>query len=188
MFKKIIALLFVSTISVNAQATGIDLRLADKTAELIYLTESSTFGYGGADVGLGFFYNEADDYMFSATVMVSGHSAGNNRPLQFGAGAKLLYASLDAPDETASALAIGGQIRYLIPAGVPLAILAEAFVAPEIVTFSDAEGYTEYRFALELEVTPSARAYVGYRNIEVDLGGADYEMDDEAHIGVRIEF
>jgi hypothetical protein len=188
MLKKITALLFISIVSSNAQAAGVDLRLADKTAELVYLTESSTFGYGGADVGLGFFYNEADDFMLSATIMVSGHSAGNNRPLQFGAGAKLLYASLDLPDESVSALAIGGQIRYLIPAGVPVAILAEAFVAPEIVTFSDADGVTEYRFAIELEVTPSARAYVGFRHIEVDLGAGDYEMDDDAHIGVRIEF
>jgi len=188
MFKKITGLLFVSIISFNAQATGVDLRLADKTAEFVYLTESSTFGYGGADVGIGFFYNEADDFMFSATVMVSGHSAGNNRPLQFGAGAKLLYASLDVPDESVSALALGGQIRYLIPAGVPVALLAEAYFAPEIVTFSNADGVTEYRFAVELEVTPSARAYVGFRHIEMDLGAGDYELDDDAHIGVRIEF
>jgi hypothetical protein len=47
----------------------------------------------------------------------------------------------------------------------------------------------EYRFDIELEVTPSARAYVGYRQLEVTYNNdIDYEVDDEAHIGVRFEF
>ena len=90
---------------------------------------------------------------------------------------------------TASALALGGQIRYVIPSTTPVALMAEGFISPDITTFNDAEQYLEYRFALELEVTPSARAYIGYRKIEIDLGGIDdYEMDDDFHLGVRLAF
>ncbi len=189
MVRKIAALLGLFVVSNQAQATGLDLRLADETAEIIYLTESSTFGYGGADVGIGLLFNEEDDYMFSASAMITGHGAGNNRPLQFGAGVKLVFASLDNPDEEAGALAIGGQIRYVIPSSTPVAFLVEGFIAPEITSFSEADQYTEYRVAFELEVTPSTRAYIGYRNIEFDLDRlGDYEVDDEAHLGVRIEF
>lgn len=191
MIKKIAAILFAGLfVSQATHAAGLDLKLADKTAELIYLTESSTFGYGGADVGVGFFYNEADDWMFSAQAMVTGNSASNETALQFGVGVKLLMASLDLADETVGALGLAVQIRYLIPSSTPVAFLLEGVIAPQVTSFSDAEQYSEYRFAIELEVTPSARAYIGYRNIEIDLEqvNSGIEIDDEVHIGVKIEF
>ena len=189
MLKKITAIFVLAIMTTQVHARGVDLRLADETAEVIYLTESSTFGYGGADVGLGLFFNEADDFMLSAEAMVAGHSAGNNRPLQFGVGGKLMFASLDLPDEEAGALAVGGQIRYVIPSTTPVAFLAQGFFAPSITSFSDADGYTEFRLAVELEVTPSARAYLGWRNMEYELeSGADIEMDDDIHFGVKLEF
>ena len=88
------------------------------------------------------------------------------------------------------AAAIGAQVCYLFPSATPGARLAEGFIAPEVVSFSGAEQYREYRFALELEVTPSARAYVGYRKIEVELENVnqDVEIDDHAHLGIKIEF
>jgi len=194
MLKKIAAILAIATVATQANARGFDLRLADKTAEILYLTESSTFGYGGADVGMGVFFNEANDLMFSGAVMVTGNSAGNNRALTFGAGAKAVFALLDdrnntLADDNMGALAIGGQVRYVVPSSTPVAFLAEGFIAPSIVSFSGADQYTEYRFAIELEVTPSARAYIGYRNITFDLEtGGEIELDDDPHIGVRIEF
>jgi hypothetical protein len=49
---------------------------------------------------------------------------------------------------------------------------------------------TEYRFALELEVTPSARAYIGFRHMEYEVENLqpEYELDDDGHVGIRIEF
>jgi hypothetical protein len=58
-----------------------------------------------------------------------------------------------------------------------------------VTSISDFDGLVEYRFAFELEVTPSARAYVGYRMLEIELDtGAKYKADDNAHIGVRFAF
>jgi hypothetical protein len=190
MLKKLASILGLILVATQVHARGIDLRLADETAEIIYLTESSTFGYGGADMGFGLLFNEGDDFMLSAAAMVSGHGAGNNRPVQMGVGVKLIYASLDAIDEDVAALALGLQVRYIIPSSTPVAFLLEGHVAPAVTSFSDAEQYREIRFAIELEVTPSARAYLGYRNIEVDLdpGPDDIELDDEIHIGIKIDF
>lgn len=192
MLRKFTAILSLMILSTQLQAEGFDLRLANETAEVIYLTESSTFGYGGADIGLGLLFNESDDFMLSGSAMVTGHSAGNNRPLQFGVGVKLAMISIDQVfiNEDVGAVAIGAQARYLFPSSTPVALLAEGFIAPEVVSFSGAKQYREYRFALELEVTPSARAYVGYRQIEVELENfnQDIEIDDHAHLGVKIEF
>lgn len=183
-------LLLFSLAAVNAQANGIDFRLSSKSAEFTFLTQSSSFGYGGADIGYSAFVNEADDIMGAASVLVSGSSAGDVRALHFGVGAKLYVGVLDqVADGAGGALAIGGQVRYVFPASTPLAILGEAFFAPSVVSLADFEGVREYRVALELEVTPSARAYVGYRFLEVKVNnGAEIELDDRAHAGVRFAF
>ena len=193
MLKQIAAILAVAMVATQANARGVDFRLADETAEILYLTESSTFGYGGTDWGLGLLFNENDDLMFSGSGMISGNSAGNNRALKLGVGGKLAVAILDdrpgGADEEFGAFAIGAQVRYVVPSATPVAFLAEGFIAPDIVSFSGAEKYIEYRFAVELEITPSARAYVGYRKIEFELeGNVDVELDDDPHIGIRVEF
>lgn len=190
MLKKLVGILCLTLFSVQSYATGVDLKLADKAAEVLLLTESSTFGYGGADVGMGFFFNEADDLMFSALMMVSGNSASNERALQFGVGLKALLIRLDAANEEAGAVGLSAQVRYVIPSENPVAFLIEVVFAPKITTFAEAEKYAEYGFAVELEVTPSARAYLGYRKIEVDLDtiNTTIELDDAVHLGVRLEF
>ena len=189
MIKKIFTGVVLFVAASQVQARGVDVRLANEVAAVQYLTESSTFGYGGADVGVGFLFNDANDTMFSAEAMVSGNGAGNNRALKFGVGAKLVGTYIKLLDDTMGALAIGGQVRYVIPASAPIAIMAEGFIAPKIVSFSGADQYSEFRIALEFEVTPSARAYIGYRNVSVDItNGVDYKLDDSAHLGVKLSF
>ena len=98
-------------------------------------------------------------------------------------------------NQSGGAIAIGGQIRYVFPGRAPIALLAEGYYAPDVTSMSDFKGVTEARIGLELEVTPSARAYVGWRSLEFELGPGlagnpdnKFELDDEAHIGVRFSF
>lgn len=192
MLKKLLFIVAAAAVSTQTSAAGVDIKLANEAAEITWLTKSSTFGYGGLDIGMGAFFNETDDLQLNLSGIVTGSSAGNNRALKFGVGAKLSMAKLDdtTPNADVGALAIGLQVRYVIPSSTPVAFLLEGFVAPSITSFSDAEQYNEYRVAIELEVTPSARAYVGYRYMEYELeGGFDYdEMDGNGHLGIRINF
>ena len=190
MFKKLAFAILLLTVSSQINARGFDLKLAEEMAQLTYLTESSTFGYGGADIGFGMLFTENDDYQVNAKIMVTGNPAGNNKAVQFGVGGQLVFTSLDVANEEVGALAIAGQFRYIMASEMPIAFLASAAYAPSITSFSGADAYSEYEFAIELEVTPSARAYVGYRNIEYDFenSAASIELDDGAHIGVKFEF
>jgi len=178
----------------QAAAGAIDFRLGGNMAEIAFLTQNASFGYGGADIGFGVLFNEDDDVIANASVLVSGSSTGDVRALQFGVGAKIYGGTLDGPgdnsvDKNGGAIAIGGRIRYVFPGSTPFAVLGEAFYAPAVTSISGFDGLQEYRAALELEVTPSARAYVGYRYMEVTVNEKyDYEVDDSAHIGVRFEF
>jgi len=178
----------------NVLAGAVDFRVGNDIAELTFLTQTASFGYGGADIGFGALINDENDVIASGSILVSGSSAGDVKALHFGVGAKVYVGALEGPgsgsiDVDGGAVAIGGNIRYVFPGNAPLAILGEAFYAPEVTNISDFDGLFEYRIALELEVTPSARAYIGYRKLEIKFSDdIDYEVDDAAHIGVRFEF
>lgn len=176
--------------SLQAGATGFEFRVADKAAEVFYLYKSSTFGYGGSDVGWGFFFNENKDKMLSGSLLVSGNGAGGKRALQFGVGIKGYVADFGGNvDIQGGGLGIGGLIRYVFSSSTPVALLVEAYTVPAITTIGDADDFSEARFALELEVSPSARAYIGYRTLMLeDDSNNEYELDDSAHVGVRVSF
>ena len=195
------ALIFILAIAPfsTASAAAIDFRLGSKMAEVMYKAQDATFGYGGADIGLGVFLNENDDLLATGSILVSGSSEGDVKGLHFGVGAKIFAGVLDFPspidNQSGAALAIGAQVRYVLPGKMPMAILLEGFGAPDVTSASDFKGVREIRLAFELEITPSARAYIGYRTLEVELNkglgninGRDHELDDKAHMGVRFAF
>ncbi|MDH5711221.1 MAG: YfaZ family protein [Gammaproteobacteria bacterium] len=196
--KALIFVLAIAPVS-TAFAGAIDFRLGSHIAELAYMKQDATFGYGGADMGLGLFLNDNDDLMVSGAILVSGSAQGDVKGLHFGVGAKVYAGILDFPspreNQNGAALAIGAQMRYVFPGKTPFAILIEGFGAPDVTSASDFKGVTEIRLAVELEVTPSARAYIGYRTLEVKLNNGfgnqnsnDYELDDRGHVGVRFSF
>ena len=192
--------LIVTTLLVpfgNVSAGAIDFRIGQDMAELTFFTQNSSFGYGGADIGIGVLFNEYNDVIANGSILVSGSSTGDVKALHFGVGAKIYGGDINGPDAApvdiqGGAVAIGGQIRYVFPGSTPFAVLGEAFFAPEVTSISEWDRMLEYRVALELEVTPSARAYVGYRVMEVRFNAfgrdVDYDVDDSANIGVRFEF
>jgi len=189
MLKKLACAITLLAVSSFSHARGIDVKLAEKVAEFTYLTESATFGYGGADFGFGLLFTENDDYQVSANIMISGSPAGNNQALQYGIGGKIMFITLDAANEDVGALALAGQIRYIIPSQTPIAFVAGIAYAPSITSFGGADNFIEYNFSIELEVTPSARAYIGYRKMEYEIDtGFDFEVDAGANIGVKFEF
>lgn len=195
--KALIFILAIAPLS-TASAAAIDFRLGNKVAEVTYLSQDATFGYGGADTGFGVFINENDDLMVTGTILVSGSNEGDVRGLHFGVGGKVYAGILEKPidNQNGAVLAIGGQIRYVVAGKMPFALLLEGFIAPDVTSASDFKGLVEIRLGLELEVTPSARAYIGYRTLEVELAnglgntnnGNGHELDDEGHIGVRFAF
>ncbi len=189
MLKKLAFAITLLAISTQGHARGFDIKLANKMAEFTYLTESSTFGYGGADIGFGVLFTENDNYQIHGQLMITGNPAGNSKAFQFGIGGKLMMVSLDAANDEAGAVAIAGQFRYIIASSTPIAFVAGIAYAPSITSFSGAENYSEYSAAIELEVTPSARAYLGYRKMEYEFeSGTKFELDQGAHVGIKFEF
>lgn len=172
-----------------AYGAGFDLSLSDETAYPRFLTDSSSLGYGGADIGAGAFFNEEDDWLLTGNMLVT-NNPGSDNPWQFGAGAKAYYGEVDTFDDDVGALAIGGLVRYTVPAETPIGLVAEGYAAPGITSFGEADDFHELNLRAEVEIVPSTRAYVGYRWLESDLDGPgrDYELDDNIHVGIRVFF
>lgn len=188
MIKRCVVVAGLALFSTGVHANGFDISLSDETANVVYLTDSGSLGYGGADVGFGVFWNEADDVVGHANILVTGNPrSGNN--FQFGFGAKGYLGTLDVPDEDVAAVGIGGIVRYVIPSQTPMGIAVEAYLAPDITSFSDTEELREFSARFELEVMPSTRGYIGYRLLEPEMERAgDVEIDDEIHLGIRFTF
>jgi len=173
----------------HLQASDIEIALSSDTAQFTFRSDSSLIGWGGADLGFGLFYNEADDVLGQISLMQTRPPSEQNR-LTFGVGMKAYLGRLDPIDETVAALGIGGEIRYTFPGVTPMSIYLNGHFAPDITSFSDTEEIREYLLGFQIEVLPQTTAFLGIRNIEVDTKNfTEYELDDDSvHVGVRLTF
>lgn len=200
MLKKAVAAFSLLTISGLSQAAGIDASLSSETASFNYVFDSSRILQGGADISVGAFYNDkehrgvdADAILGQAKFTVTGNMKGTQKRVSLSAGAKALLGDVDIPgaDGNVAALAIGARAAYIIPnESTPMAAYMEAFIAPGITSFADTEDYREFNLGFEAEIAPSAKGYIGYRLMEVELENVpgDIELDDNIHVGLVLTF
>jgi hypothetical protein len=168
-----------------AHADQVEIFLSERAAQFGY---ARPIGVTAGDLSAALFFNEDDDLMINGGLVVSGQPPGQ-LPFSFGAGAKAYAFSLDDVDEDVVAAALGGSVRYTIPANFPMHASAEAFYAPEITTSGDAENMLDFITRFEIEFIPRTSVFVGYRLLEADLDdGRDAELDDNIHVGLRLNF
>ena len=189
---RIIVLGFVFGSFVNqVQANDFEVALSSDTAQFTFRSDSSLIGWGGADLGFSFFYNEIDDVLGQIS-LVQNTPPSKQSPLTLGVGVKAYLGQIDRTNENIGGLGIGGEIRYTFPGTMPMAVYLNGYIAPDITSFSDTEEIREFTLGFQIEISPQTIAFVGVRNIEVDVdtaGGTEIELDDDrAHIGVRLTF
>jgi len=96
---------------------------------------------------------------------------------------------VDLGPYTASALAIGGDLLLAPESWSGLGIGAYYYIAPDIVSFSDSDGLTEYGAYLSFQITPQARVTAGYQKIDVSIENvADIALDEGAYIALNLSF
>ena len=183
-----VLILSFMTVAGFSQAAEIELALSSNSAAAELTADSSGVAAGGADLRLGLLFNEDNDYMGNAGLIVRGAAVGE-RPFDFGLGAGIYYASVNKPSSSVAALALGLGIKYIIPGSTPVSIGGNLFYAPDITTFSDADSLLDFRIRAEVDVLPNATVFIGYRGLSVDLiGSGNRDIDDNGHLGVRIQF
>ena len=186
---RLVPLVVFALFAGSLHANDFEASLSKETAQFTFYSDSSLIGWGGADLGFGFFYNEESDYVFSMSLMQM-RQASEENPLTFGVGVKGYLGSLDEVNADMLAFAIGGEVRYTIPGTMPMSIYFNGHYAPEITSFSDAEEIIDYSLGFQIEALPQTVAFVGVRRLEIDVEDeGSYDADDtNLHLGVRLTF
>lgn len=199
MKKAFIALVLLMT-PLSVPAVGLDIGLSNDSANIAVLLNPYNFrSGGGSELALGGFFNETGDNLLFASIMAQGIRKLPNQQYNLGAGFKLISGDVEVSNdftgsgsssETVGALAIGFKAGYVIPSRQnPVEISLEAFVAPSITSFSNAEMYTELNARVQVEVIPQATAYIGFRRINFDTTDFNnVSLDSSVHLGFKLTF
>ena len=173
----------------QARANDFEVALSQETAQFTFRSDSSLIGWGGSDLAFGLFYNDDSDFIADASI-IQMRQASEETPLTFGVGVKAYLGQLDdSDDDDVAAFAVGGEVRYTIPGTMPMAVYGRGFYAPEITSFADSEGGSDFTVGFQIEALPQTTAFVGIRHFEVDLDHGDHKLDDNnIHVGVRLTF
>ncbi len=186
--KKLIAALAFLVGSSGVNAAGLDLALSNETANLSFLFNPPGTA---SQVGVGAMFNDADDLILYGTIMAMGPRKYEDKFVSLGAGVKIYGGDLDDLDQTVGALAIGGRVGLPIVRNTvnPVDTVFEGYFAPGITSTGDTEKLWEFSGRLQVEILPSARAYLGYRLVKVDTEDfGKVEIDDNIHLGISIDF
>ncbi len=189
LMKRLIKLLAISllTTSTAVLADAVDINLSNDTAQFQYLASMGDVGHGKSEFHMGFLYNNSKGRLADAGIMVM-NGDGSASGVALGVGVKALAVTMNK--NNSMALALGGRVRFSPFADNRLGVVGQIYLAPDIVTFGDADRFVETGVRLEYEIMTQAVAYVGYRKIKFGLKvvPAGVVLDEGAHIGVRIAF
>lgn len=142
----------------------------------------------GLDLDVGYLYVEEDDeeaHLAHVGLMVSGKNWSQSGNFDISLGGRGVF--VDTKPEDGMAIAFGGRVRFS-----PLqriGIGGEVFYAPKITSFSDVDSYKEWSVSLDYQLLTQGFVYVGYRKVEIDFDDiGDVEIDDNAHVGMKLLF
>lgn len=168
----------------SATAGELNFNVSDEAAKFDYASSRS----GGSQVDFGLLHNEEGDvYVGHLGLHLVDNAGDESNPFQVGLGGKLAF--VDSDFQSGSAVALGAFARYNFPTANRFALAGSLHFAPEVIAFNDLTRYVEYDLRAEYEVLRNASIYLGYRNLEVEVeGGADAELDDGLHFGMRFVF
>lgn len=185
LLRRILAIAVLSTSS-TVFADAIDINLSSDVAQFQYLAPAGQVGQGKSEFHAGFLYNNSNNGMADVGLVVMNDIGQSD--VSLGVGIKAVAVTMNS--NHAAALALGGQVRFAPLPDKKFGIIGNVYLAPDIVTFGDADGYTETGIRVEYEIMQQAAAYAGYRKIKFDAkpGFQDYTLDEGVHVGVRIAF
>ena len=200
MLKKI-TLLLVTSLSLFAMHTA-ELNINQKDLEAGLKFDVGQFNDNVEPdtmfVGMKMFIPDTSNSADSATLTsLNPYFEGNfmiMRPvgdagLSLGIGFKLNYTQVNS--KSFMSLPIGLEASYELPFPdlIPMFVEANVYYAPEVLSFSDAKNYVEYRINYDLEMIKNVHLNAGYRNIDTkyfSLGRVNYNRS--FYLGVKIGF
>ncbi len=181
MRKYFIALAFL-TLGATAQAADLGIALSDDTIVVDYNGRARD---KSLEFTLEWLHHTDNGDLASGGIQVS-QKLDKNLAVAVGARAVGIFNDYD----DASALALGGEVDLAVPAAPRLHFIANAWVAPAVVSFSGARSYRDFSATLGYQIIDNASIFVGYRyaKVKYDNLRSGIEMQDGALVGLRMNF
>jgi YfaZ precursor len=170
-----------------------EVALSNDTLQLRYLTSGDKVGAGRSQVSGGFFLSEDRDIVLDGALLYPldfDLDLGPVGPLTILIGPRAYAALLQDENSDIMALSVGARIRFDILRDIGLAIVGDAFYAPDILTFGSADNLTDLSARAEIGLGPQLTGFVGMRWFEFDLteGQGERTLQEEAFVGVAWRF
>jgi hypothetical protein len=169
-----------------AQADRLDLDLNDDAARLTYV---HPFEARRTQVEGSWLHHQDRGDVIAAGFQITGNAASQERPVNAGLGARLVYADADGVNASGSAVAVGGFFDAKIPQYDRFGIGGHLYFAPDVLAFGDATEFFDFSVHGSYSVLRQGDVYVGLRNVRADFDdNGSVTFDTGLHIGFRLSF
>lgn len=189
MYQRIILLVTALFAGNAVSASELNVQLGSDTARFMYLTEAFGQDFGRLELEAGFLYDENDDVLVNAGLLVRGESV--SVPLIVSIGGRAYYSQVTTTtgEYDVGAITIGGDLLLSPESWGGFGLGGFFYTAPGVVSFGDADGLTEFGVYANFQITPQARMAVGYKEITASIENQpDHEIDKGAYFGLNISF
>ena len=117
------------------------------------------------------------------------NTVGSLTDLQIGIGVKVAYSTFPG-DRQFIAVPLGMNLSYALPTQdfVPLYLEGMVYYAPQVLSFSDAKNFFEYKVNFDIEPIDRARITMGYRRIDTRYTDIDVTLNESWFVGVKFKF
>jgi len=167
--------------------TSVALNINNSDIEIIgefnFNTESYTAGTSYA-FNAGYLYIDEDTHL--ATIGISGKNAlqgVNGLYLEFG------FKAAIADDFVAIPLTVKAIYDLPLIESMPTTSLVTSFAyAPSVLSFSDAEKYSEFRVGVSMEAISNIHIFAGYRNVDTNYKTHDKSFNSSFYGGLKLSF
>ena len=188
--KKIALISLLSSLGLSGQAQAqlaADLNLSNDALRFGVSKENNYAGESQI-LGVDVLHTNKNGNLISGSGSVArlGFAAAPN--LDIGLKGKAYYLQPNSGTDDGYGAMLGGFARYWIQTEAPVAVSAEYLVGPSVLSGGKIESANEMNLRAEVQVLPTAIAYIGYRKIEMTMPNMTYTFDDGAHIGIKLAF
>jgi len=143
------------------------------------------------------YYSDSTSYTLDASYL---HTDGDNlttlgvsaqntfqgvEGLALGLGIKSVFA------DNFIAIPLFAKAQYTLPFNysIPTTFVAASMAyAPSVLTFRDADSYTEFRVEADMEIIMNVHLFTGYRNIDTEYDTYDKTFNNSFYGGMKLSF
>ena len=191
MKKSIVLLLLLLGMSSSTYAANALISLSDHSALMRFNLWVGGQSFGRSEAGMGLLWNDSNSYLVEGAFHVIDEVGTKLPGLVFGLGAKG-YGGTNL-DNSVFAFALGGSFNYSFPNANRVFIGFDAYGAPPIVTWLDADWFWEWSAIIGYKVLQDqADVYIGYREygamLKEGAGGGVERFDSTPRLGIRFMF